>query len=190
MAKYHQPAKLASPFSNRNGRAGRASSSRTWPHHDSGPCCQVPSAARNSSTNRVSAASAAAAAAPATSRPGHQKDHERANSIGKISKRVALNGDGPTYVSRDTGQPKGPGSRSALSRSAHKDRLPNRSRNRTGRGGETSCVVVRASLTCGFWVELRGFEPLTPSMRIRICRSNELPRAAPVSSKLLVRRLF
>ncbi len=106
MAKYHQPAKLASPFSNRNGRAGRASSSRTWPHHDSGPCCQVPSAARNSSTNRVSAASAAAAAAPATSRPSHQKDHERANSIGKISKRVALNGNGPTYVSRDTQVPR------------------------------------------------------------------------------------
>ena len=63
VAKYHQPAKFRSPFSNRNGRTGSTSSNRTPRHDISGPRCQAPSAARKSSVNRVSAAPAAATAA-------------------------------------------------------------------------------------------------------------------------------
>jgi hypothetical protein len=33
-------------------------------------------------------------------------------------------------------------------------------------------VVNKPPLTCKNCVELRGFEPLTPSMRTRNCRSN------------------
>lgn len=63
VAKYHQPAKFRSPFSNRNGRTGGTSSNRTPRHDISGPRRQAPSAARKSSVNRVSAAPAAATAA-------------------------------------------------------------------------------------------------------------------------------
>jgi hypothetical protein len=31
------------------------------------------------------------------------KDHERAKSSGKDAKRAVLNGNGPTYLSRDSG---------------------------------------------------------------------------------------
>jgi hypothetical protein len=39
-------------------------------------------------------------------------------------------------------------------------------------------------------VELRGFEPLTPSMRTINCRSNGLPVTSRICAKLLVRRLI
>ena len=32
---------------------------------------------------------------------------------------------------------------------------------------EAATGKINTPLTCGFWVELRGFEPLTPSMRTR-----------------------
>jgi len=64
VAKYHQPAKLRSPFSNRNCRTVSASSNRVPLHATSGSRCQAPPATWNSSTNRSSAASATAAAAP------------------------------------------------------------------------------------------------------------------------------
>ena len=69
VAKYHQPAKFPSPFSNRNGRTGGTSSNRTPRHDISGPRCQAPSAARKSSVNPVSAAPAAATAALANRPP-------------------------------------------------------------------------------------------------------------------------
>jgi len=62
---------------------------RGEPGDDSGPRCQAPSVARNSSTNRASAASAAATAAPLVTRPSSRpKNHERANSSGKTSERA------------------------------------------------------------------------------------------------------
>jgi hypothetical protein len=39
-------------------------------------------------------------------------------------------------------------------------------------------------------VELRGFEPLTPSMRTRNCRSNRLTATSWICAKLLIRRLI
>jgi hypothetical protein len=102
VAKYHQPAKLRSPFSNRNGRTGGASSKRTLQQDDSGPRCHAPPAAWNSRMNRASAASAAATATPATQPPSRPKNHEWANSNDKTNERAALTGNGPTYVSRDS----------------------------------------------------------------------------------------
>ena len=106
VAKYHQPAKFRRPFSNRNGRTGGTSSNRTPRHDVSGPRSQVPSAARKSSVNRVSAASAAATAALVTSPARHRTDQERANSTDKTSRRAALIGKGLTYLSRDSGPAK------------------------------------------------------------------------------------
>jgi hypothetical protein len=48
------------------------------------------------------------------------------------------------------------------------DRLPNRTPSlpESGKTDQRKPIWAHVkALTCGFWVELRGFEPLTPSMR-------------------------